>query len=233
MSPILECANLKKTYGKTVALDGFTLNVEPGRTVGLIGPAGSGKTTFMKLAMGLLTLDGGSILIDGKAPGVETKSITAYLPDAESFDDRAAVRDQLRLYRDFYSDFDEKKALSLLNDLGIDEKDKIKEMPKGGVQKFRLALTISRRAKLYLLDDPIAGVDPASQDFILDAVASVGKESGSAIIIAANSVSGIEKVLQDTVSVKNGRIAVFEDAEKLRAENLGSFRSDSGEVSVC
>ena len=217
MSPVIECENLIKRYGETVALDGFSLKVEPGRVVGLLGPAGSGKTTFMKLAMGMLTLDGGVILIDGKAPGVETKRVTAFLPDGEAFEDRASARDLLRLYRDFYSDFDAQKAISLLSDLGIGVKDKIKDMSKGDVQKLRLALTMSRRAKLYLLDEPISGVDPATRDYILDAIIS-NKDPESAIVISTNNASEVEKVLQDAAFIKNGRIILFEDAEMLRNE---------------
>ena len=217
MSHILECKDLTKTYGKTTAIDGISVSVESGRVVGLLGPKDSGKTTFLKLAAGLLTPDSGEIRIDGVAPGVDTKKFTAFLGDANAFEDWASVGDAFRLYRDFYADFDCEKALSMLSDLGIEHKEKLKEMSRGALEKLGIALTMSRRAKLFLLDEPIGGLDPATRDYVFNNVFA-NRPDGSTVIISAGTASDVERVLQDAAFISNGRITLFEDAENLRSE---------------
>ena len=217
MSPILKCEKLTKKYGDTVAVNELDLTVEPGRIVGLFGAEGSGKTTLLKLAAGLLTVDGGSILIDGSTPGVETKRVTAFLPAATDFEDRAPVSDLLRFYRDFYADFDEDKARSTLDDLGIAPKEKIADLSKSSVKKLRVALTMSRRAKLYLFDDPVGGADTAALSFILDAIA--GRPEDSSVIISSRTPSDVERIIDDAAFISAGKITLYNNAESLRAEN--------------
>ncbi len=218
MSPILECKNLIKNYGDTPAVNGLDLTVEPGRIVGLFGPKGSGKTTLLKLAAGLLTPNGGELLIDGKTPGAETKRITAFLPDKDGFDERDSVAGILRVYRDFYADFDERKALAMLSDLGVEPKNKLADLSKGSVQKLRLSLTVSRAAKLYLLDDPVKSVDTATLSYVLDSIVS-GRPDNSSVIITSQTPSDVERIIQDAAFISAGRITRYADAEKMRADN--------------
>ena len=217
MSPILECKNLIKRYGDTVALNGLDLTVEAGRIVGLFGPKGSGKTTLLKLAAGLLTPDGGELLIDGKAPGVETKRMTAFLADKDAFDDHSSVAGILRLYRDFFADFDERKALAMLSDLGVELKDKLTDLSKGNVQKLRLSLTVSRAAKLYLLDDPVGSVDTATLSYVLDSIVS-GRPEDAAVIITSQTPSDVERIINDAAFISAGRTTRYADAAKLRED---------------
>ena len=217
MSPILKCEKLTKRFGDAVAINGLDLAVEPGRIVGLFGAEGSGKTTLLKLVAGLLTPDGGSVLIDGCAPGVESKRAAAYLPAAFGGEERAPVRDLIRYYRDFYADFDCDKALAALDGLGIAQKDKIADLSKGSLKKLRAALTVSRRAKLYLFDDPVGGVDTPTLSYILNAIS--GRPDGSAVVITARSPFDVERIIDDAAFISAGRITLFEDAEKLRADS--------------
>lgn len=171
MNEILACKGLAKRYGQAAylrpALDGVDISIPAGRIVGLLGPNGSGKTTLLKLAAGLLVPTAGTIAVCGKAPGPATKAMTAYLPDRPALPRSLRVRDAIELYRDFFADFSEEKAGAMLADLAIGPKDKLSAMSKGTLEKLYLALTMSRRAKLYLLDEPIGGVDPAARDYIL------------------------------------------------------------------
>ena len=217
MMPILECRNLTKKYGETVAINGLDLSVEPGRIVGLFGPEGSGKTTLLKLAMGMLSIDGGEVIIDGKAPGVESKRITAFLPKDEPLDSHTSIRDYLRFYRDFYADFDEESAVSALADIGIEIKDKISDLSKGSLKKLRLSLTLSRKAKLFLLDEPADGVDTATLCFVLNTIVSKRPED-SAVIVTSRNPADIERITEDAAFISSGRITLFGDAEKLRLE---------------
>ena len=168
--PIFECCNLTKSYGSTVALYNVNLSVEPGRIVGLLGPNGSGKTTMIKLANGLLTPTSGTILVDGRAPGVETKKIVSYLPERTYIPLWMNVTQLLDFFCDFYPDFRREAAMEMINHLGIDEKQRVKEMSKGTREKVQLILVMSRAAKLYMLDEPIGGVDPATRDYIISTI---------------------------------------------------------------
>ena len=218
MAPILECKKLTKKFGDSVLIDGLDLSVEPGRIVGLFGPEGSGKTTLLKLAMGLMSIDGGEVLIDGKAPGVETKRNTVFLPKDEPVETHSSVRDYLRFYRDFYDDFDEGSALSALEELGIEAKERVSDLSKGSLKKLRLSLAMSRNAKLFLLDEPADGVDTATLGFIINTIVSKRSED-STVIITSRNPSEVERIIQDAAFISLGRITLFEDAEKLRVRN--------------
>ncbi len=207
MPEILKCENLVKLYGKTVALDGVSFTAPAGGVVGLLGPNGSGKSTFIKLAMGMLRPTEGSIEVDGMPPSPATKAITAYLPDTNYLDEHLRVEGQVRYYSDFFNDFDVEKCFSLLKRLGISPKQKIKTLSKGNKEKLGLILTMSRRAKLYILDEPIAGVDPAARDFILDTV-MVHRAEGSTIFLCTHLISDIEPVLTHAIFLNCGRVAM-------------------------
>lgn len=170
MSTILECKNLSKKYGRKQALDNITLSLESGRIIGLLGPNGSGKTTLIKLINGLLAPTGGKLFINGNTPGVESKKIVSYLPERTYLDETQKVSEAITLFEDFYEDFDRSRAISMLEKLNIDSNARIKTLSKGTKEKVQLILVMSRRAKLYCLDEPIAGVDPAARDYILSTI---------------------------------------------------------------
>lgn len=172
MSILFECKDLRKNYGKNQALKGLNLQIESGQIVGLLGPNGSGKTTLIKLANGLLTKNGGELYIDGKEVGVETKKIVSYLPERTYLDVHSKVKDVIEFFKDFYSDFEENRAYDMLSKLNINPNDKLKTMSKGTREKVQLILVMSRQAKLYFLDEPIGGVDPAARDYILNTIIS-------------------------------------------------------------
>ncbi len=232
MSPILECKKLIKKYGEVVAVNELDFAVEPGCIVGLFGVEGSGKTTLLKLAAGLLTPSGGEVLVNGNKPGVATKRVTAFLPHEESFGDNASVIGALRFYRDFYADFDEEKALSLLSALGIELKDRISDLSKGSLQKLRLSLTLSRNATLYLLDSPVEAVDTATLSYILDSIVSAHTEKNS-VIISSRTPSDVERIITHAAFVSAGRIVLFENAEKLRADKGKSIHAFYTEEYKC
>ena len=174
---VLECKGLTKQYGRTLALDDVSFTLEEGRIVGLLGPNGSGKTTFIKLCNGLLTPSSGELRICGCAPGKESKALVSYLPDRPYLPNWMDVTQALDMYEDFYADFDRKRALEMLAHLGIVEKQRIRQMSKGTKEKVQLILVMSRAAKLYLLDEPIGGVDPATRDYILHTIISNARAS--------------------------------------------------------
>ena len=212
---ILECKGLCKSYGAEPALDRVDLSVEPGHIVGLLGPNGSGKSTLIKLANGLLTPDAGEILIDGKSPCRETKKIVSYLPERTYFADWMTALQLLAFFGDFYDDFDRGAAVQMMQRLGIQPKQQIKQMSKGTREKVQLILVMSRKAKLYLLDEPIAGVDPAARDAILDTILTNYCEN-STVFISTHLISDIEKVLDEAVFLKEGRVVLHEAVETLR-----------------
>lgn len=205
MDAILQAENLSKWYGKTLALDNLTFSIPAGKIIGLLGPNGSGKTTLIKLIAGLLTPSSGSITIDNKAIGPETKAIVSYLPDRIYFDQNQTIEQLMLLYKDFYADFDEKKAALILQDLRIDPKKKISNLSKGTKEKVQLALVMSRQAKLYLLDEPIAGVDPAARDYILRTIVE-NYNRDATILISTHLISDVETVLDEYLFVHDGRI---------------------------
>ena len=203
MAAILECRQLVKKYGSVQALNGIDLELPEGKIIGLLGPNGSGKTTLIKLASGLLQPTSGEILIDGMKPGVETKRIVAYLPERNYLEDRMTVEQMLKFMQDFYADFNMDKAREMLTHLDIDPKAKFKALSKGNREKVQLILVMSRDAKLYLLDEPIGGVDPASRDYILDTIIK-NYNKDATVILSTHLIADIEPVLDEFVFIRKG-----------------------------
>jgi len=203
MAAILECRQLVKKYGSFQALNGIDLELPAGKIIGLLGPNGSGKTTLIKLASGLLQPTSGEILIDGMKPGVETKRIVAYLPERNYLEDRMTVEQMLKFMQDFYADFNMDKAREMLTHLDIDPKAKFKALSKGNREKVQLILVMSRDAKLYLLDEPIGGVDPASRDYILDTIIK-NYNKDATVILSTHLIADIEPVLDEFVCIRKG-----------------------------
>ncbi|MFX0550214.1 ABC transporter ATP-binding protein [Hathewaya histolytica] len=222
MDKILEINDLSKTYFKKEALKDFNLTVPKGRVLGLLGPNGSGKTTFIKILAGILSPSKGSILIDGKTPGRYTKSIISYLPDKDYLYKWMKISDAVNLYKDFYSDFDERKADELLTFMNLDKNLKIKNLSKGMNEKLNLTLVLSRKAKLYVLDEPIAGVDPVTREKILDAIINNYSEDSS-MIITTHLVRDIERVFDHVAFMSKGKIMLEGNAEELREKNSKSI----------
>lgn len=215
MNPIFECKNLSKSYSSHPVLSNLNLKLQPGRIVGLLGPNGSGKTTLIKLASGLLVPNSGEILIDGIAPGIETKKIVSYLPDKNYLCKWMKVSELVDFFEDFYEDFDKTKALEMINHLHINSNDKLKSLSKGTKEKVQLILVMSRNAKLYLLDEPIGGVDPAARDYILDTIIS-NYNKDATIIISTHLIYDIERVLDDIIFIKNGQITLTSSVDDIR-----------------
>lgn len=203
MAAILECRQLVKKYGSFQALNGIDLALPQGKIIGLLGPNGSGKTTLIKLASGLLQPTSGEILIDGMKPGVETKRLVAYLPERNYLEDRMTVEQMLKFMKDFYEDFNMDKAHEMLSHLDIDPKAKFKALSKGNREKVQLILVMSRDAKLYLLDEPIGGVDPASRDYILDTIIK-NYNKDATVILSTHLIADIEPVLDEFVFIRKG-----------------------------
>ena len=229
---ILECKGLTKRYKNVAALEGVNLLVEPGRVIGLLGPNGSGKTTLIKLATGLLTPTEGQILIDGEHPGPESKAKVAYLPDRDFLAGWMSVEQQLRLFEDFYPDFDREKALDMLAHLGIDPNQRFKQLSKGTREKVQLILTMSRQARLYLLDEPIGGVDPATRDYILGTIIR-NYHPEAAVVISTHLIADVEPVLDEVIFLQNGHIVLHAPADGLREERGKSVDQVFREVFRC
>ncbi len=219
MSAILECRGLTKRYGRNVALDGVDLTIEPGRVVGLLGPNGSGKTTLIKLANGLLTPSQGEILIGGNKPGPESKGIVSYLPDRNYLPEWMTVRDVLDFFADFYADFERERAEEMLERLAIDRKARFGQLSKGTKEKVQLILVMSRKAQLYLLDEPIGGVDPATRDYILDTIIRNYNPS-AAVVISTHLIADVESVLDEVIFINSGRVVLQSTVDDIR-ENQG------------
>ena len=231
-NPILECNNLVKTYANSEALKGINLTINRGRIVGLLGPNGSGKSTLIKLANGLLTPSSGEIFINGLKPGIETKKIVSYLPERTYLNDWMKVSDIITFFRDFYDNFNPEKAYEMLKKLNINPNDKLKTMSKGTKEKVQLILVMSREADLYLLDEPIAGVDPAARDYILNTIISNYNENAT-IIISTHLISDIERVLDDVVFISNGQIFLTKSVDEIRETEGKSVDTLFREVFRC
>ena len=211
---ILVCEELKKSYGSTVALDGVSFKIPRGKIIGLLGPNGSGKTTFIKLAAGLLTKGEGSITVEGEPIGIATKARVAYLPERNSIPEHFTVGEALEFYSDFFSDFDVKRAEKMLASLAVEKQYRIKALSKGTKEKVQLIMVMARRASLYLLDEPISGVDPAARDFIINTVLKSFEPSAS-IIISTHLISDIEGIMDGFIFLKNGKISAMGTPEGL------------------
>ena len=233
MTALLECNQLTKRYkGSKNALNHVSISLPAGRIIGLLGPNGSGKTTFLKLAAGLLSPTEGTLLIQGQIPGPSTKAIVSYLPDRTYFDSFKKVTDLLHFFETFYSDFNKEKSLRLLTDLGIRPNDRLKAMSKGTKEKMELILTMSRDASLYLLDEPIGGVDPAARDYILNTILSNYNKEAT-IIISTHLIQDIESILDDVIFIKNGELVLYDSAENIRSTEQKSVDELFREVFRC
>jgi len=229
---LLSCKRLKKSYGRTKALCDVSLDVPRGRVVGILGPNGSGKTTFIKLIAGLLTLDSGKIRVLGKKIGVETKKHVSYLPERNSLPLHFTVADAVSFYEDFFADFERERAEKILDDLSIERKKKRKSLSKGAREKVSLALVMSRRADLYLLDEPISGVDPAARDYIIDTVIK-NIPANSSIIISTHLISDIEGIMDEFVFMKYGEVYTIGTPREIREKYGKSVDAYFREVFKC
>ncbi len=229
---ILECKSLSMSYGSKKALDNIDLKIEPGRVIGLLGPNGSGKTTLIKLANGLLTPTSGEILINGEKPGVNSKKRVSYLSDKRYLAPWMSVKQLMDFFGDFYEGFNREKAMEMLERLGLDEKQKIKQMSKGTVEKVQLILVMSREADLYLLDEPIGGVDPATRDYILDTIIKNYNPTAS-VIISTHLISDVEQILDDVIFINSGHIELMATVDDIREQHNTSVDGYFREVFKC
>ena len=228
----IEIENLTKEFGTLTALDNVVLELEKGQIVGLLGPNGSGKTTLIKIMNGLLTPTAGAVSINGIKPGIETKKIVAYLPDRNSLPEYMTTRQLIELYQDFFDDFNIVKAETMISELGIDMTQQMKRMSKGTKEKLQLCLVMARDAQVYLLDEPIGGVDPATRDYILRTIISNYNED-AVVIISTHLIADIESVLDDVIFIREGKIVLHESAEKIREEKEESIDQLFREVFKC
>ena len=232
MLPVLECRGLIKRYVEKEALSNVTCTVPEGRIVGLLGPNGSGKTTLIKLASGLLHPTFGEISVCGMAPGVESKQIVSYLPERTYFAEWMRVREMLDFFADFYIDFEKPKAIEMLKRLNINPNDRLKSMSKGTKEKVQLILVMSRNAKLYLLDEPIGGVDPASRDYILQTIVGNYRENAT-VIISTHLIADVETVLDDVIFLSEGKVALTSSVDEIREKEGKSVDELFREVFKC
>ena len=230
--PILECNKLTKRYGGVTALDHVDLAIEPGRIVGLLGPNGSGKTTLLKLAAGLLQPTQGQILIDGQAPSPKTNAVLSYLPERIALSEWMKVTQVLDFFCDFYRDFDRQAAEQMLGQLHIAPNQVLKQMSKGTKEKVQLILAMSRKAKLYLLDEPIGGVDPATRDYILHTILT-NYNPDAAVVISTHLIGDVEPVLDEVVFLSRGQIALHDSCERIREQQGKSVDQLFREVFKC
>ena len=212
---LVTCTGLTKRYGGKTALSGLNLELGRGRIVGLLGPNGSGKTTLIKILCGLLQPTEGAVLVDGQKVGPASKAIISYLPDRMYFADWMKATDLFDLFADFYADFDRVRAMSMCASLGVTPSDRLKSMSKGTKEKVQLVLVMARKAQLYLLDEPIAGVDPAARDFILGTILTNYNEDGT-VLISTHLISDIEKVLDEAIFLKDGQITLHDTVDNIR-----------------
>ena len=217
MRPILECHRLTKKYGSFFALSDLNLSLDRGQIVGLLGPNGSGKTTLIKLANGLLVPTDGHIMINGLAPGPDTKKIVSYLPDRSFFNEHLKVKDILSYYADFYRNFSTERAEKMLDTLDIDKHSRLSSLSKGTMEKVQLVLVMSRDADLYILDEPIGGVDPAARDYILRTILTNYNENAT-VLISTHLIADIENVLDRVIFLRDGQIVLNTSVDEIRTE---------------
>ena len=228
----LECKNLSKQYKKKMALNNISLTIDEGKIIGLIGPNGAGKTTLIKLINGLLTPSDGEILIDGKAPGIESKSIISYLPDKTYLSSWQTVHQAISMFADFYPDFDRSRAYHMVEKLKLDPSQTLKTMSKGTQEKVQLLLVMSRRAKLYILDEPIAGVDPAARDYILTTILN-NYQQDATILISTHLISDVENILDEVIILKNNKLYLHDTIDAIREKHGSSVDTLFREVFKC
>ena len=229
---LLECKHLSKNYGKKPALSDINLQIDGGHIIGLLGPNGSGKTTLIKLITGLLTPSAGEIYVNETPVGIESKKVISYLPDHTYLNDWMRVRDIIDYFDDFYEDFEPMRAYDMLAKLKINPSDKLKTLSKGTKEKVQLILVMSRRAELYILDEPIAGVDPAARDYILDTILSNYNEDAS-ILISTHLISDVENILDEVIFLQNGTIRLHSSVDDIREKEQKSIDALFREVFKC
>ena len=219
---LLEIKNLNKSFDNKIILTDINLSISGGKIVGLLGKNGAGKSTLIKLINDLLTPSSGEILVNGKEIGVESKKVISYLPERTYLNKQMKVSEVIELFKDFYQDFDEEKAIRLLKDLDLDINQSLTKMSKGMQEKVQLVLVMSRKADLYILDEPLGGVDPATRDYILDTILSNFNENAS-VIISTHLISDIERILDEVIFIDKGKIVLQSDADKLRNQEKSSI----------
>lgn len=229
---LLECKNLSKQYGQHPALSNINLQIDGGHIIGLLGPNGSGKTTLIKLIAGLLTPSSGELYLKEEPIGIESKKMISYLPDHTYLNDWMKVKEIIRFFADFYEDFESERAYDMLNKLNIDPNSKLKTLSKGTKEKVQLILVMSRKADLYLLDEPIAGVDPAARDYILNTIISNYDENAS-ILISTHLISDIENILDEVIFIQNGQIRMQTSVDDIRENENKSIDTLFREVFKC
>ena len=229
---VLECVDVVKSYGQKKALRGVTLELEAGKIIGLLGPNGSGKTTLIKIINGILQKNSGTIKVCGYPVGVESKKHISFLPERTYLDLDMKVKDCIQMFKDFYEDFDSNKAFNLVERLHIDPNEKMKHLSKGTKEKVQLVLVMSRNTDLYILDEPIAGVDPAARDLILNLIVT-NLNPNASLLICTHLIHDIESILDDVVFINEGRILLHRNADELRAENNGSINDAFREAFRC
>ena len=219
---LLECINVNKNFDSKKVLKDINLTIPRGKIIGLLGKNGTGKTTLIKLINDLLTPTSGKILVNGKPIGIESKKVIAYLPERTYLDKKMTVEEVITYFEEFYDNFDSKKAKKLLKDLSIDTSQKLSKMSKGMQEKVQLVLVMSRKAELYILDEPLGGVDPATRDYILDTILTNFNE-GASIIISTHLISDIERILDEVIFIDKGKIILQSDSDELRKKEKGSI----------
>lgn len=229
---VLSCVDLRKSYGQKEVLHGINLELEAGKIIGLLGPNGSGKTTLIKIINGLLSKNGGDVTVCGFPIGVESKKHISYLPERTYLNMDLKVKECVQMFTDFYEDFEPEKANRLLSQLHISVEDKLKYLSKGTKEKVQLVLVMSRNTDLYILDEPIAGVDPAARDLILNLIVSNLNPKAS-IMICTHLIHDIESILDDVIFIHEGKIMLHKNADELRAENNGSINDAFREAFRC
>lgn len=217
MNEILKCTGLSKRYGSVQALNRVDLTVERGKIIGILGPNGSGKTTLIKLINGLLTPTEGSILVGGEAPGVETKKIVSYLPDNSFLPSWMTAEQIIELFCDFYEDFRPELAYEMLDRLGVSKTTRLKNLSKGNKEKVCLILVMSRNAQLYVLDEPIAAVDPATRDYVISTIINNYNPEAS-VLISTHIIADIEPVLDEAIFINRGEIVLHKTVDEIREE---------------
>lgn len=232
MNTLIEAKDLTKNYGKKTAVDHISFSIEGGHIIGLLGPNGSGKTTLIKMLNGLLSPTSGTLYYNGNPIGVESKKHISYLPDHTYLNMSQRVSDVISYFKDFFDDFDENRAYDMLKKLQINPSDRLKTMSKGTKEKVQLILVMSRRADLYILDEPIAGVDPAARDYILDIILS-NYDPDASILISTHLIADIENILDEVIFIKNGQICLSSSVDDIREKEGKSIDTLFREVFKC
>ena len=229
---LLKCEDLTKKFGKDTALDNISFSLDPGHIVGLLGPNGAGKTTLIKMAAGLLTPTSGAILIDGDAPGVYSKGIVSYLPERTYLNESMTPDQTIKFFSDFYEDFDPERAGEMMESLNVNRTKPVKNLSKGTKEKLQLILVMSRNARLYLLDEPIGGVDPAARDYILNTILQ-NYEEDATVIISTHLIADVEQILDEVLFLQDGKLILQESVDTIREERGLSVDETFREVFRC